>query len=352
MEKIPDIIKRILERRWVQEILIITLLLYLSILDDGYDVVYDHSIQDGFFLMFFVYLNAQIYRFYIFPKFLGSNNWKKHVFASLLLILTSSSLSFYIDLLSNQLGWYDDFTDQHLRLFVFYMLMHLICLMIVFLILIAIEFYKQKKREHAYEQQLQQMELSLLRNQLKPHFLFNTLNNLYGISLEQPERIPDMIMKLSKIMRYQLESIQQEWVTVEQTLDFFKAYVAVETERVAQRCHVSFDIQVKDATKLEKKISPMILFSFVDNAFKHGTADISQSFIHLFIQLNSDGLCLSVKNSISKNAAPIPSTGTGLENAKNLLTLLYPKQHRLQITKENETFQVVCEIYFDLPIHF
>ena len=187
-------------------------------------------------------------------------------------------------------------------------------------------------------------ELSLLKAQVNPHFFFNTLNNLYSLSLSKSKKVPEVILKLSEMMRYVLESAKKQKVGLEQEIEFINSYISLERLRYTDNCDISF----KTSGNLrEKMIAPMILVTFVENAFKHGSCSpASKPYVHIKLNMEGNLMKFSVKNSIGEinNNGLNNSSKTGLSNVRRRLDLLYPNRYRLDINKNSDSFEVYLEL--------
>ncbi len=339
-----NIIKYVLERKWILEGILIFLLFYISLLDDGSNLNKSHNIKHSFFLLGLVYAIAQIYRFLVFPGFFNSGRPILHFAIIALLILSFTVGSYYLDVVSGRVGWYDEFSEHHKALFFFYLLAYSFGIGITFLILVAARYYRQQKLEHERELKLKNMELSLIRNQFRPHFLFNTLNNLYGVSLHEPARVSELILKLSTVMRYQLNSVNKDRVKVEEVLDFTRAYVAVETERVSPRCTVKLEINVLNKELLEAEVLPMLYFNLIENAFKFGGASRHSSFVHISITLDKAFLELYAENTNPEDKSKIASNGTGIKSTTEMLELEYKNRYAFEINDNKDVYSVFLKI--------
>lgn len=174
----------------------------------------------------------------------------------------------------------------------------------------------------------QDVELKYLRDQVNPHFLFNTLNSIYALAKQRSEQTPEVVLQLSTLLRYQLESAQLESVTLRKELDFIQDYLLLEDTRLGDRCTIEFELSRQPA---RYSIYPMLLLPFVENAFKHGAnATRKASYIKVSVLVEEDVLSFSVDNSRVPDART-EGTGTGLANVKRRLGLLYPNRHWLNI---------------------
>lgn len=205
-----------------------------------------------------------------------------------------------------------------------------------------LKFYSDQKKQANETLLLNQMQLNSLKNQLNPHFLFNTFNTLYGISLEFPERTPDLIMKVSQLMRYQVESNTKQCVSVEDEVSFISSYIQLEKERVGYRCEINYECKIDCENTY--KISPMLLIAFVENAFKHGTCAIENCYVDIKLTVESGKLSLKVKNSIPEKQNTVVSTKIGIKNTTERLKLIYGDSYKLDISEDQKIFTVNLEM--------
>ncbi|MCS3870257.1 LytS/YehU family sensor histidine kinase [Chryseobacterium ginsenosidimutans] len=187
-----------------------------------------------------------------------------------------------------------------------------------------------------------EVQLSALKAQLNPHFLFNTFNTLYGISLKYPEQTSDMIMHVSQLMRYQVESSSKEFVSIDDEVSFISSYIQLEKERVGYRCKITYTANLD--SERQYKIAPMLLISFVENAFKHGACTIEDCFVTIDIMIKDNKLLLNISNSIPAKKRDVVSTKIGLKNTQKRLEIIYPERHKLEIKPTKTVFNVNLEI--------
>lgn len=190
-------------------------------------------------------------------------------------------------------------------------------------------------------------ELKLLRGQINPHFLFNTLNNLYSLSLDKSEKTPSLILKLSDLMRYMLYDCRDNLVSVEKEILFISNYIELERIRVGENATINFEI--KGNTE-NLSISPFLFIPFVENAFKHGCyKGNNKSFINIFFDFETKNeIKFVVENCREKKSASAKNkySGIGIENVKKRLSLLYPDKHELKITESDNKYKVELIIRF------
>ncbi|OZI09715.1 hypothetical protein BWI93_02290 [Siphonobacter sp. BAB-5385] len=190
-----------------------------------------------------------------------------------------------------------------------------------------------------------QSELQLLQSQLSPHFLFNTLNNLYGLSLTDHEKVPPLLLKLSDLLRYSVYETKVLWVPLVDELSYLDNYIAFEKIRLGDRLNLR--VQWESIHDPSVQIAPMLLIVFVENAFKHSKNTV-ESKITIEIELKrwADSILFSVRNSYEKLEAQTlnKNSGLGLENARKRLELLYPGEHTLTINAQPTFYQVLLQL--------
>jgi hypothetical protein len=197
-----------------------------------------------------------------------------------------------------------------------------------------------QKRALTLEKQKAEAELKLLKSQLNPHFLFNTLNNIYSLSLSNSPVTSTSIGRLSEILDYILYKCNSLYVPLSGEITLLNNYIGLEKLRYDERLKVNFTCNVE----LDIEIAPLILVSFVENAFKHGAGNDTGSPV-INIELNADNTSFSfiVSNSFYPKAENPGSIG--LQNLKQQLELIYPQKHKLEITQTDILFTVTLAIY-------
>ncbi len=207
--------------------------------------------------------------------------------------------------------------------------------------------YKSLEFEAELMREKLQSELSFLRAQTNPHFLFNTLNNLYVLARKKSDKTPDAIMMLSKIMRFVLYECRAPRIAISDEAKVIQDYIELEKLRYNTRLTIDYQEKMDDSLT---PIAPLLLLPFVENSFKHGAGGtIGDVQIFIKIELQDKQLSYIVKNTIEedKEVAPTISgsgSGIGLRNVKRQLDLLYPDQHKLKTTRENGFFTADLQI--------
>lgn len=172
-------------------------------------------------------------------------------------------------------------------------------------------------------------QLSYLKGQINPHFLFNTLNSIYYLSIEKSEKTPDAIIRLSNMMRFVISEANDDYVSLTKEISYVTNFIELQKLRLGNTATLFYKIT---GTTVEKKIAPLILIPFIENAFKHGVNPEENSSISINIEINDRDLQLRVENKkVKKNKYQVKS-GLGVPNARKRLDLLYPHKHELTIT--------------------
>ena len=187
----------------------------------------------------------------------------------------------------------------------------------------------------AAQLKLKEQELNYLKMQIHPHFLFNTLNTMYGFALQKARETPEMILKLSNLLDYLLYQVDKPFVSLEEEINHIKDYISLEKMRFNNKLDISIS---ENHEYINSKIAPMILLPFVENSFKHGALKDGKLKVNITINSNSETIKFKIKNS-SKTEI-ITNHGIGLDNIKKRLELLYKNQYRLDITNDEDIFKV------------
>jgi len=203
--------------------------------------------------------------------------------------------------------------------------------------------YLLKSRElYQLEAIKQAAELNQLKTQLNPHFLFNALNNIYSYNLENYKHGNDLILKLGELMRFILELSPQEKIRLDDEIAFIDNYISFEKERIGYRCDIQYK---KDVSDMNIKLPPLLLFPFVENAFKHGSLAIYPTTIGINIRATNTEINIMVINQILNRK--LTSTKIGLSNIERRLELLFPGTHQLDIQDENGYYKVNLNLKFN-----
>lgn len=224
----------------------------------------------------------------------------------------------------------DVFVDVNQKIFPF--------LVVVFFSLIL----RVSSRWRETEREKMNAELSYLKAQINPHFLFNTLNSIYSLAIMKSDETPTAVVKLSGMMRYVLSEATTNFVSLEKEIIYIKNYIDLQKIRFGDSISLEFTV---NGTTNGKQIAPLILISFIENAFKHGINAEEDSAIKIKIDITAEELFLNVFNKkVAVHISEENKSGLGVENTRNRLELLYPKRHKLSIYDTEKDYLVELSI--------
>jgi sensor histidine kinase YesM len=224
---------------------------------------------------------------------------------------------------------------------------HFINLLFIIVITSSFKFFREysRKQELLIKAENKQLkaELNLLKAQVHPHFLFNTLNNLYGlITQNQNQQASDVTLKLADLMRYLLESSKTDFVNLNKEIQFIDDYLSLEKIRLSQKTDIKFMVS---GLNKELFVAPLLFIPLVENAFKHGINTIfTDSFAHFSLSVQGNEIFFEAINSVGKSTENSEKSGTGLENLKKRLQLIYSQKHQLDIEQTANQFKVILHI--------
>lgn len=190
-------------------------------------------------------------------------------------------------------------------------------------------------------------ELQLLQSQLSPHFLFNTLNNLYGISLIEHKKVPSLLLKLSSLLRYSVYHTEEVYVPLQDEIEYLNNYIEFEKIRLGDRLELRYAVEAGQDKSI--KIAPMLLIVFVENAFKHAK-NTQDEKIYIDIELKhwANSLLFSIKNSHAQSDAKTEiadrNSGFGLQSVRKRLALLYTNAHHLSIEESARKYTIMLRL--------
>ncbi len=188
--------------------------------------------------------------------------------------------------------------------------------------------------------QLKEQELKFLKMQIHPHFLFNSLNTIYGHALKKGDDAPEMILKLSNLLDYILYQVEKPSVLLQDEINHLNDYVSLEKMRFHDTLDVTIENSIINNTL---EIAPMLLIPFVENSFKHGTIIDGKLTVNIHLKFEEHTLHFAIVNSSIRDEENV--RGIGLDNIKKRLEMLYPNKHSIHITHQKNTFSVRLKIF-------
>lgn len=288
----------------------------------------------GFFWVGVFYLNA----FVLTPKFLDS---KKYLIYSLLLLF----IFCFIILIH---GWLFPFLIHSVP---FIFLNSFRFFFPTFILTVAVstiyQFIKDKAKadKHANQKQEENLktELSFLRSQISPHFIFNVLNNIVALVRMKSDELEPTVMKLSSLMQYMLYETDEEKVLLKSEVEYLQSYIDLQQQRFGSKVKMSVSLNVNESSY---EIEPMLLIPFVENAFKHGVGLIENPQINIELYTKDNNLYFFIRNKYNSitNETKDKTSGIGLTNVKRRLNLLYGNNHNLIVNNDGHWYSVSLQI--------
>ena len=243
------------------------------------------------------------------------------------------------------------FTGERYKMFMQNAVPWRIMVGVFFYLLITVSYYlivyyrnfKEKiTREAELKSLIREAELSLLRSQLKPHFLFNSLNSISSLTITNPDRAREMVIRLSEFLRYSLKIEEKQTIPLKDELENIKHYLEIEKSRFGEK--LNYQIKLNEGCEL-MTIPGMILQPLFENAVKHGVYESTEQIIIRTECIKNDGfLDITIVNNFDPEAVPPKGTGTGLRNVKDRLALIYHRGDLIQTNREENQFRVFLRI--------
>ncbi|PSK93856.1 sensor histidine kinase [Taibaiella chishuiensis] len=314
-----------------------------------------HTIFYNGVLLATLYINTLLF----IPKLLLRKKYVLYTLGLLLSItLHTVMLVFYREYVLDQIpgvktydfSYYSAFTRstrEHTLKFFCYTFYSSSCFTVIqfSLIFLGQHFFIAVRQNERIKRQQAEIELSVLKSQINPHFLFNVLNSIYSLSLQKSDRAPEVVMGLSEILRYMLYEARHEFVPLKKEIQMVRDYTDIEKMRLSNGQVLQFRC---DERIPAYQVAPLLLIPFVENAIKHGTNTMADdAFIDMELQVCDDRLLFHCTNNYKPQPAKQDS-GLGLENVKKRLQLLYPGKHSLEIKQQNNIFEVTLSIALSL----
>lgn len=296
------------------------------------------STTNCIFYVIIIYGNILV----LFPRLYEKGRLTAYAFASIAMLAGCGFARMLINTtIYNR--WFAKQTPEILspQLFGYYAVGGLVIFLLSFVFRIAIAYFRIKRQAEQMMEQKSQAELNLLKSQVQPHFLFNTLNNIYYEAYREAPRTALLIGRLSDIMRYFVDESPKEKVSLTTEIKFLENYIGLEEIRIRHGVSVQFDKSIVD----DPSIPPMLLMTFVENLFKHGIDRGAEgNRIHLSLIQQDGWLLFTTENAIPENPPATPKPGFGLRNLEKRLTLFYGDRFTLSTIRTETHFQAFLKI--------
>jgi two-component system LytT family sensor kinase len=320
---------------------LISIFIYLAQDDTHFD-------YQGLFVVFILYPAINISLFYLnylvyIPKFLNKKNYTAYGIVIGITIILFGLGKYAVALaykpyvlihMQHQLGFWQYFVGTLFTSLTFIFLSTVLKF--------TTDWFLNERIQRDLENQRLSAELSFLKSQINPHFLFNSLNSIYSLAYQKSETTPDAILKLSEIMRYMLYECNDNEVSLEKELQYLQNYIDLQRIRFGENAYIDFKINGKVDGQ---QIVPLLLIAFIENAFKHGVVNNAAAPIRMLIEVDENKLHFFIQNKKHTNNRDNQG-GIGLINVKRRLDLLYHDRYNLNIIDGNETY--TCELTLEL----
>ena len=326
-------------------VLIILAVLYQGVPEDQMEA----RIENGFTIIFFFafvpsMITFYVFYFVVFTKYIQQNK----IILAIVYGLVTSVISAIIGyaMLTSIYGdncRVEDTEVSYIAIILFISFIALVSGIIALVIKGFITWFEEIKLKDALKQKNQEMELALVKSQLDPHFLFNTINNIDVLILKDPTQASNYLNKLSNIMRFMLYETKADTILLSKEIEYIEKYIELQKIRTSNLLYVNFLVTGIPANKT---IAPMVFIPFIENAFKHTNNKKIENAITIHIQIMDESinfLCKNKYNSTIKMEQE--SNGLGNELIQKRLNLIYPEKHTLEVVNENDLYCVNLTIF-------
>ena len=200
----------------------------------------------------------------------------------------------------------------------------------------AESWYKDKQLKQELQKEKSTAELAFLRSQINPHFLFNTINDIYSLTYQRSERAPEALLKLSVLLRYMLREGNADMMPLKQEIQYLENVIELQRISAKGNAYINFEVEGYIGEQL---VASLLFIAFIENAFKHGLLNDPKNPVHTHLTGTNDGVSFSIRNK-KNNAQKDHTGGIGLSNVKRRLELIYPGKHQLDIIDSDEFYMV------------
>lgn len=305
--------------------------LFLLLLNEGqwsFQLTFTVELINVLFFLIIVYFNL----LYLIPNYLTD---KKFILYGALLVVFALLLApIKIVILYFVFSAYPEAQAALIYDQVYFFLSHFVVAGSSTIFKIISDWARHQREKKELQTRSMQTELQFLKSQINPHFLFNTLNNLYALTLKKSDKAPEIVIKLSEMMRYMLYDCNEKRVFLEKELKYIENYLDLEKLRQGKKVDIQFTL---DGEVNKQKIAPLLFIPFLENSFKHGLSNVlTHGYVHILVKIEGDKLMFRIENSKPERIASSEFKqvgGIGLVNLKRRLYLQYPDQHELTISE-------------------
>ena len=339
-------IYRFFSQKRVYHTLFWTLLLLILVASDLIftDISVPTAIGHGLIIVFVYALVVYLNLFYLIPNYLTKNKFWTYLgllILSILVITPIEVLILYLIYSGNPEAQEKVVIDLNL-----FFIPPLLIAIGSTMFQIINDWVRDLREKQELEKRTMQSELRFLKSQINPHFLFNTLNSLYALTLKKSDNAPEIVIKLSEMMRYMLYECNEKRVLLSKEVNYLHNYLALEKLRQPKDIDIKFEVEGNVSHQM---IAPLMFIPFLENSFKHGLSNnLSDGFVHIYLNVEGEHVNLRIENS-KPEKLPVrdpkrKSGGIGLVNVKRRLNLLYPEQYSLNIEDNPKSYAIEMKL--------
>ena len=313
----------------------------------SFDLFLKNFIEETIYVVFVIVPAAYFTTYFLILKlYLNKRYTEFTIYFILSVVFFVYLLRFYAHFFINP-NFYPEYYNEYPEFFGFNFIKHVFYIYSAVVMFLMVKLFRQFYQINQVKEQLKKQntesELNLLRSQVNPHFLFNTLNNINSLVYKNPDLTYQSIIKLSDIMRYMLNESNIHTVAIENEIAYLQSYIGLQQLRLDNKEFVQFNISGEFEGKY---IAPMLFIAFVENAFKYADKNVKSPGIVIDLNINENKLIFEVQNFKKKFVSPdlTNSNGIGISNVKRRLELIYPNRHELLIFNTEEKYHSKLKI--------
>lgn len=331
---------------WLCYFLLIAIMLGVYYRSNGQAIDHTYRIINAFKNLFFFAVVPSVLSFYLsylllFPRYLQGKKYLLSLLNGLLLAAGSALFGYFLLRICIESGWMDDMDRKRGPQINVVLAMTGIALVSGAVALVlkgCITWFEELKWKEELQRKNHETEMALVKAQLDPHFLFNTLNNIDVLILKDPTEASNYLIQLSDILRFMLYETKTDRILLEKELEYIKKYIALQKIRSANASYVHFQVT---GNTTGKTIAPLVFIPFIENAFKHTSNKKLEHAIRVELLIHSESMEFICENKLdSQRRHPKGASGLGNELIRKRLQMLYPEKHTLEIHDSNESYCV------------
>ncbi len=329
---------KITKQRIKQLLIVAQVLIWISIIMATIDLRQPLVQVLWFYIPYIFLINFNWY--YLAPRFLQKGTYLRYGFYVLATILGCAIVLTLNGNFANESEMWLIISESGAKYLIPVMLTMSYAVSVVYLLsmpfYLSFGWFEQRSKIDRLESENLRSELSSLKEQINPHFFFNTLNNLYSLTLNNSDKAPEAMLKLSELMRYVIYDANKPFVSIQEEVDYLESYFELQKMRIGEKAKVMFSHSIDDPTT---QVVPLLFINLLENAFKHGVDSmVKGGSIECSLTLEKGRLEFNVKNAYESGETN--DARVGLANLKRRLTLLYPESHTLTVTDGTNTYYV------------